>query len=227
MKKLPIGIQNFREIKTGGYVYVDKTQYIYSLINDAKYYFLSRPRRFGKSLLLDTIAEVFSGERDLFQGLFIYGSDYAFEKHPIVRFDMGNIGNETPEMLKNELLEELRLRIEEEGFNFYCDTPYSAFKNLIRGLHKKYGKRVAVLIDEYDKPMLDRIGDIEIAEGNREVLRGFYGVLKSLDPFLRFTFITGRDEIHENVNIFGAKQSARHNHVEKVREHMRDSRRRA
>ena len=191
MKKLPLGIQSFRKIVEGNYVYVDKTQYIYDLINDSSYYFLSRPRRFGKSLLLDTIAEAMSGNKELFKGLSIYDSDYDFEKHPVLRLDMSNIANKTPEILEKELSDELKKRVKSEGFDFDYGTPSAVFKNLVEALYKKYDKRVVVLIDEYDKPILDHLTNVETAEANRLVLRGFYGVLKSLDPFLRLTFITG------------------------------------
>ena len=191
MKRLPLGIQNFRKIITGRYVYVDKTQYIYNLLNDAEYYFLSRPRRFGKSLLLDTIGEALGGDKELFKGLFIYDSDYSFEKHPVLRLDMSNIANETPDILKKSLSFELEKRFKREGVSIGNNAPSDLFKALIEELYNKYKQRVVVLIDEYDKPILDHISNVEIAEGNREVLRGFYGVLKSMDPFLRFTFITG------------------------------------
>ena len=191
MKKLPLGIQNFREIIKGGYVYVDKTRYVYDLINSCKYYFLSRPRRFGKSLLLDTIAEAFSGDRELFKGLWIYESDYEFKKHPVIHIDMSNIANKTPEILENELLSELRKLTNAEGLEIDYGTPSSVFKTLIEELHKKHDQRVVVLIDEYDKPILDHLHDTMIAEANRIVIRGFYGVLKSMDPHLKMTFITG------------------------------------
>ena len=191
MKKLPLGLQSFRKIVDGDYVYVDKTQYIYNLINNGCYYFLSRPRRFGKSLLLDTIAEAMSGNKELFKDLFIYDSDYNFEKYPVLRLDMSNIANETPEILKEELSGELNKRVKSEGFDFEYSTPSAVFKNLIEALCKKYGQRVVVLIDEYDKPILDHIINTETAEANRKVLSGFYGVMKSLDACLRLTFITG------------------------------------
>ena len=191
MKKLPLGIQNFNEIITGGYVYADKTRYVYDLIAGAKYYFLSRPRRFGKSLLLDTIAEVFKGNKELFKGLWIYDSDYGFEKHPIIRMDMSNIPNKTPEALEKSLLEELNAQIRREGLSISATEPGDVFKRFIENLHEKYNKRVVVLIDEYDKPMLDHISEPQIAEANRQVIRGFYGILKSMDPHLRFTFLTG------------------------------------
>ena len=191
MKKLPLGIQNFRKIIEGGYVYADKTQYVYSIVNNASYYFLSRPRRFGKSLLLDTICEAFSGDRELFKGLWIYGSDYRFVKHPVIRLDMSNIANDTPEILKDGLRIELAKRVKKEELDFDYNMPSNMFKTLIEELADKYNQRVVVLIDEYDKPILDHLDDIETAEANRKVLRGFYGILKSMDPHLELTFITG------------------------------------
>ena len=191
MRKLPLGIQNFKEIVNGNYVYVDKTNYVYQLTKDAKYYFLSRPRRFGKSLLLDTIGAAFSGDKELFKGLFLYDTDFSFKEHPVLRLDMSNIGNKTPEILENELSIELKKRAKKEGFDIdYC-MPAVIFKTLIEDLYNKYQQRVVVLIDEYDKPILDQLNNMKTAEANRQVLRGFYGILKSMDPFLRLTFITG------------------------------------
>jgi len=191
MRKMPLGIQSFRKIIEGDYVYVDKTKFVYDLMNDASYYFLSRPRRFGKSLLLDTIAEVMSGEKDLFKGLSIHDSDYQFEKHPVIRLDMSNVANETPSVLKDSLSKALLRQAKREGLCIDYDMPPELFINMIEGLHEKCGKKVVILIDEYDKPILDRLADIETAEANRDILRGFYGILKSMDPYLRFTFVTG------------------------------------
>ena len=197
MKKLPIGIQSFRKVVEGGYLYVDKTQHIYNLINDASHCFLSRPRRFGKSLLLDTIGEVFSGEKELFEGLWIYGSDYGFDKHPVVRLDMSSMSSDNPQMLKAALSFELRMAMEAEGLGtaaangMAADDPSNLLKRLIKDLCKKHGRRVVVLIDEYDKPILDHIDDAKTADANRQALKGFYGILKSMDPYLRSTFITG------------------------------------
>jgi len=191
MKRLPLGLQTFRRIVEGDYLYVDKTQYVYNLINDASYYFLSRPRRFGKSLLLDTIAEVFGGDRELFKGLWIYGSDHDFAKHPVIRLDMSNIANENPDDFKESLMSHMRTCYAAEGFELADSIASDAFKNLILQLHEKYNQGVVVLIDEYDKPILDHINNLEIADGNRQVLRGFYGILKSMDKYLRLVFITG------------------------------------
>jgi len=191
VKKLPLGIQNIKEIITDDYIYADKTQYIYNLINNGKYYFLSRPRRFGKSLLLDVIKEVFSANKELFKGLWIYNSDYDFTKYPVLRLDMSNISNKTSDILEDSLIEVLKKRVEEEELSIKSETPSGMFKFLIEGLFKKHNQRVVVLIDEYDKPILDHLDNIEEAETNRKVLRGFYGILKSMDPYLKFALLTG------------------------------------
>ena len=191
MKRLPLGIQSLRKIIEGGYVYVDKTKYICDLLDNASCYFLSRPRRFGKSLLLDTINEVFNGDKELFKGLWIYDSGYSFDKHPVLRLDMSNIANKTPETLEHELSNELMDRANAEGFCINESAPPTVFKRLIDRLFNKYKQSVVILIDEYDKPILDHLDDLEIAEANRKVLRSFYGILKSMDPFLRLTFVTG------------------------------------
>ena len=191
MKKLPLGMQSFRDIIEDGCVYADKTKYVYDLINESKYYFLSRPRRFGKSLLLSTIDEAFGGDRELFKGLFLYDSGYGFEKHPVIRLDMNAIANKTLEDFNMSLTTKLKTRIKKEGFEIDCVAASDLFMYLIEGLYEKYGKTVVVLIDEYDKPILDHIDDIGLAEAIRKDLRGFYGILKSLDQYLRFTFITG------------------------------------
>ncbi|MCL1914648.1 MAG: AAA family ATPase [Eubacteriaceae bacterium] len=142
MKKLPLGIQNFREIVDGDYVYIDKTRYIYNLVNDAKYYFLSRTRRFGKSLLLDTINEVFNGDKELFNGLWIYNSDYEFVKYPVLRLDMSNIANKNSEVLEESLLSSLKNIADEEGISIFDRIPSDVFKFLITSLRKKYNQRV-------------------------------------------------------------------------------------
>ena len=191
MKKLPVGIQTFKKILEGDYVYVDKTQYIYNLIEAGSCYFLSRPRRFGKSLLLDTISEVFKGNKELFNGLWIYDSDYAFEKYPVIRLDMSGIANKNPTALENSLFDELNHLAGKENVEISGGGPSDLFKRLIEQLHLKYNQKVVILIDEYDQPILDHITNIEIADANREVMRKFYGILKSMDPYLKFTFITG------------------------------------
>ncbi|MCL2249859.1 MAG: ATP-binding protein [Oscillospiraceae bacterium] len=191
MKKLPIGIQTFRKIIEGDYIYVDKTEYVYKLVDDAKHYFLSRPRRFGKSLLLDTIQEVFNGEKELFKGLFIYDTDYSFEKHPIIRFDMLNMENKSPELFEEAIMGKLINHAAAEEISTFGRSPGMVFESLLESLHKKYGKRVVVLIDEYDKPILDNIENTEIADANRQIIRSVFNRLKSCDRNIEFTFITG------------------------------------
>ena len=191
MKKLPVGIQTFKKIVEDNNVYVDKTKYIYDLINGGNCYFLSRPRRFGKSLLLDTIAEVFKGSKELFKGLWIYDSDYEFASHPVVRLDMSKINTESPDAFNKSLAARLRKELRKEGIYTDDDSPSGLLTDFIEGLHDKHDQKVVVLIDEYDKPILDHITDFKTAEENRAILRGFYGILKSLDSCLKFTFFTG------------------------------------
>ena len=191
MKKLPIGIQTFRIIIEEDYVYVDKTKYVYDIITNGRSYFLSRPRRFGKSLLLDTIAEAFSGDKALFKGLWIHDADYSFDKHPVLRLDMSAVATDSPEKLAQSLLSVLKEIAEREGIAIDSALPSDALRSLILKLYDKYSQKVVVLIDEYDKPILDHLTDLDIAEANRAVIRGFYGILKSMDPYLRLTFITG------------------------------------
>ncbi|MDR2569776.1 MAG: ATP-binding protein [Oscillospiraceae bacterium] len=203
MKNLPFGLQSFRNIIEGDFVYVDKTKYVYDIISINRYYFLSRPRRFGKSLLLDTIAEAFSGERELFKGLYLDSSDYAFVKHPVIRFDMSNISNDTAEILTNSLIFELESQIKREGLFISNSAPPDMFKELIRELHKKYNKQVVILIDEYDNPILDHLMDEEKAQANRTVIRDFYKIIKSMSAHIRLVFITGVSKFSKT-SIFSA-----------------------
>ena len=191
MKKLPLGIQNFREIIEENHVYVDKTMYVHKLITEGKSYFLSRPRRFGKSLLLDTIAEVFRGNKELFKGLWIYDSDYDFKSYPVLKLDLSNVDNSTPAVFKKSLINLLRRRARDEGVEIGDETPADSFTDLIEGMYGQYNQKVVVLIDEYDVPILDHITEIETAEANRDILRGIFKALKSLDSHIKFIFFTG------------------------------------
>jgi hypothetical protein len=189
MKKLPLGIQTFSEIIKEDYLYVDKTRHIAELMQCGKYLFLSRPRRFGKSLLVSTLSEIFSGNKALFQGLYIYDK-IEWQKHPVIHIDFSAIDfsseidlREGLIQLMDELNDEYQLDVDKRGFKAY-------FKNIILALYKKYGK-VVVLVDEYDKPIVEYVDDIERATKNREIIRNFFGVLKSSDAFLHFVFLTG------------------------------------
>ncbi len=189
MKKLPIGIQNLPEIIENNYVYVDKTEYIYRLFT-GKYYFLSRPRRFGKSLLLSTLKEIFSGNRELFQGLWIY-DQIAWEKYPVILIDFSIIthANGGEDFAKN-INFFLDMTAKDYVFSLEAQQTKEKFYELFKKLSQKYGK-IVLLIDEYDKPIIDHIENLEQANSNKEVLAGFYEVIKNIDSFLNFVFITG------------------------------------
>ena len=192
MKKLGIGISDFKELIKGNYIYVDKTEYIYKLINSGKYYFLSRPRRFGKSLLLSTIEYLFRGERELYKGMYIEDKWNWEEKYPVVRIDFGDTQVRSTE----ELEKELKAIIIEVGkvYGYKYNEEYTINRNLrllTEKIYEESKKRIIILIDEYDKPILDNIEKKEEAEKIREVLKGFYITLKGIDKYIRFMLITG------------------------------------
>ncbi len=198
IKNLPIGISDFESIINEGYLYIDKTQHLYNLISSGKYYFLSRPRRFGKSLLISTLYNIFRGKKDLFKGLYIYESDYEWEEYPVVRLDFNGISNNTPDILKESI--EGYLRDIGEGYGIELKNRgkiKEVFKELATKIGDKTGKDIVFLIDEYDKPIIDHLGkgeeELKIADKNREILKEFYGTLKTgeLGGITRFVFITG------------------------------------
>ena len=193
-QKLPIGIQSFVEIRTGGYVYVDKTSFISSLARSGKYYFLSRPRRFGKSLLIDTFHCAFSGERGLFSGLYLDTPDAAWEwkrKNPVLKIDWSLSSPRTGDELKTRIHEILSAWAREWDFEPFETTIGGRFSAIIREIHEKTGEQVVILVDEYDKPILDVLDDPSRAAEMRDVLRDFYAVIKPLDSHIRFVFLTG------------------------------------
>ncbi|MDE0218224.1 MAG: ATP-binding protein [Spirochaetaceae bacterium] len=190
-RRLPIGMQTFRELRELGCYYVDKTAYIQRLLHAGKHYFLSRPRRFGKSLLLDTLKEVFEGNQALFSGLYIHDRHDWSERHPVARLDFGSGHFGEPGSLRANVsaqLDDLEVRA---GVSPRYDTAPERFGYLIRALRERAGQPVAVLVDEYDKPILDAMGTPDVARANRDYLRGLYGVIKSNDAHVRFTFLTG------------------------------------
>jgi hypothetical protein len=188
---LPLGVQTFRKIIEGGYVYADKTAAIADLARAGQYFFLSRPRRFGKSLFVDTLKEAFSGHRELFEGLALAATDFDFTPHPVIRLDLSGFDSSDPEAVRLGLDNSLRQTAAEAGVEVDGANPSILFGNLIRALHAAAGQRVVVLIDEYDKPIIDHLDDVSLAEANRAVLGGFYGILKSRDADLAFVFLTG------------------------------------
>ncbi len=198
LKNLPIGVSDFEALRKEGYLYIDKTESIYNLITTGKYYFLSRPRRFGKSLLLSTLYNIFRGNKELFKGLYISKSDYPWEEYPVVRLDFNTISNTNKDVLKEALMKKIDLWAEAEGLQIKeGELLPEKFEEFLFKLYKKGKKGVVFLVDEYDKPIIDHIGmgkeELRIAEENRLVLKSFYGVLKGADAngWLRFVFITG------------------------------------
>jgi hypothetical protein len=191
VKKLPIGISDFRELIEGNYIYVDKTEYIYKLINQGKYYFLSRPRRFGKSLLLSTIRYLFQGHKNLFKDLYIYDKWNWNETYPILRIDLSHISITNEKEFEDQM--ELLLKEIGKEYKYNYQKKYKANGNLhllIKKCYENYNKKVVILIDEYDKIILDNIENKEKAQKIREKLKSFYSTLKGLDEYVKFVFIT-------------------------------------
>ncbi len=190
-RRLPIGIQTFREIREENCYYVDKTAYILQLLNEGKYYFLSRPRRFGKSLFLDTLKELFEGNEPLFEGLYIHDHWDWQVRYPVLRLSFGSGNFKEVGYLHANVMAQLHTIAEEAGIAPRYDTAPECFSDLIRVLHRQVGQRVVVLVDEYDKPILDALEVPEIARANRDFLRGLYSTIKSNDAHVKFTFLTG------------------------------------
>ncbi|WPL11594.1 ATP-binding protein [Thiorhodovibrio litoralis] len=190
-KKLPIGVQNFAEIREGGYYYVDKSGFALRLVSEGKYYFLSRPRRFGKSLFLDTLAELLSGNRELFAGLEAEHKWNWDRRHPVIRLSFGGGVAREPADLKEKIWEQLRVNQKALGIRCSEPTAQGCFAELIREAKVQAGAPAVVLVDEYDKPILDNLGDKETARAMRDGLRDLYSVIKDSDAHLRFVFLTG------------------------------------
>lgn len=200
-RKLPLGIQTFSQIRSGGYYYVDKTALAHRLINEGKHYFLSRPRRFGKSLLLDTLKELFEGNEALFKGLAIHDEWDWSVKYPVLRFSFGTGNFRQAGNLENSLMAQLDRLEQEAGSNSGYTTCSERFHYLLHHLKQQTGLPVVVLVDEYDKPMLDAINTPDLARANRDLLSGFYGTVKDNDASVRFSFFTGVSKFSK-VNIF-------------------------
>ena len=192
MKKLPIGIQTFSEIITKDYLYIDKTKEAYDLIESGtKFYFLSRPRRFGKSLFLSTLQSIFEGKKELFGDLYIYDKWDWDTSFPVIKIDFfGDL--RSPEALKRRVLKTLKSN--QEKLEVVCEEMEDlgvCFQELIEKAHKKYNQQVVVLIDEYDKAILDNLDQMEVARENREIIKGLYSVLKGSEEHIKFSFLTG------------------------------------
>ena len=202
-KRFPIGIQDFEGLRRDGYYYVDKTALVYDLANTNKYYFLSRPRRFGKSLLVSTLKAYFLGKKELFEGLAMADLEKDWTTYPVFHIDfVGGVYNNIDDL--NERMDIILRRIEEE----YNLTPIAKsaagrFNEDIKQVYDKTKKQVVILIDEYDKPLIDNIDHPEMQARMRDFLSGLYGNLKSMDSYIRFGFLTGVSRF-SHLNIFSA-----------------------
>lgn len=201
MKKLPnlpIGDSSFESIRASGCVYVDKTRHIFQLVDEGKYYFLSRPRRFGKSLTVSTLKCLFEGRKELFEGLWISEhGDWEWKEHPVIMIDFNELAHDKPEKTEQSLKNNLMKIADQYSVNIQDNLLPGMFAELIVSLHGKTGSPVVVLVDEYDKPIIDHLGRgreaIEIAKQNQDIMKYFFSVLKgaSAAPCLRFVFLTG------------------------------------
>ena len=199
-RKLPIGIQTFREIREDGCYYVDKTDFVRRLVEGGKHYFLSRPRRFGKSLLLDTIKELFEGSEALFRGLAIHDK-WDWTPRPVVRLSFGSGSFANPGWLAEDAATQLDAIEKRAGVAGGGGSAPARFRRLIAELHEDSRQRVVILVDEYDKPILDALDAPEVARANRDFLRGLYSVVKECDADIKFTLLTGVSKFSK-VSIF-------------------------
>ncbi|MDR1820359.1 MAG: ATP-binding protein [Methanobrevibacter sp.] len=192
LKKLGVDTQSFEILRRYDYLYIDKTENIWNLINNGRIYFLSRPRRFGKSLLVSTLKELFKGNKELFKGLYIYDKWNWNKTYPVIQLSMSELTSETPDELKEDILVMIENIAEEKDIGLSEKGSYLIkFGQLIRTLSKISGSNVVILIDEYDKPITDNINNIDLAINIRKILQKFYGALKDVDEYIEFVFITG------------------------------------
>ena len=191
MRKLPIGIQTFEKLREESYLYVDKTAIIYQIVSGSIPYFLSRPRRFGKSLLISTFESYFEGRKELFEGLAIEKLETRWEQYPVLHLDLNAEKYDTKEALEQMLSRSLSLWEERWGSDVAEISLSARFSGIIRRAYERTGKQAVVLIDEYDKPLLQAILNEPLLDEYRRILKAFYGVLKSSDRYLRFVFQTG------------------------------------
>ena len=190
-RRLPIGLQAFRRLREEDGYYVDKTGFIARLLDEGKHYFLSRPRRFGKSLFLDTLKELFEGNEALFTGLHIHDRwDWSL-RHPVVRLDFGSGHFDEPGYVHSSAMAQLAAAAQDGGVAASYDTGPERFRDLLRVLHARTGRRVVVLVDEYDKPLLDALDTPDVARANRDYLLGLYSTIKSSDADVHFTLLSG------------------------------------
>ncbi|MCJ8271965.1 MAG: ATP-binding protein [Psychrosphaera sp.] len=205
--KYPLGIQTFSEIREENYLYVDKTAIIHDLITTGKLYFFSRPRRFGKSLLISTLEALFNGQRDLFNGLDINNTDYDFATYPVLKLEFSQDEFRTADSLRKYIYSTVDELANRNGIALSKETYNQRFAELIKKLHQSKQQKVVVLIDEYDKPILNHFNSPELAEV-KKVMSAFYAVIKPLDEHLKFIFITGVSKFAK-VSVFSGMNSLR------------------
>ena len=201
LKKLPIGIQTFREIREENYLYIDKTDQLLLLVDSGKYYFLARPRRFGKSLLISTLQALFEGHKELFEGLAIHDQWDWNTTCPVIKISFGGVARDLADM-KQDVVN--ILTDNQERLEITCPNPEDiggCFRQLIKKAHQKYGQKVVVLVDEYDKLIVDNLDQPEVAAQGREVLRDLYTTIKDSDEYIKFAFLTGVSKFSK-VSIF-------------------------
>ena len=201
LKRLPTGIQTFEKIREGEYLYVDKTALIYELTQNCSYVFLSRPRRFGKSVLCSTLKSYFEGRRDLFQGLAMEGLETEWRQHPVLLFSLATMKGGTREEFNNKIDVQLSRYEEQFGVTKSNDDPGARLQSLIEKTPELTGQKAVVIIDEYDAPLLSVLHDPEQLLEMRQTVRSFLSCLKDCDPYLRFVFITGITKFSQ-VSIF-------------------------
>ena len=189
--KYPIGIQNFEDLRRNGYKYVDKTNFVYKLADEGKYYFLSRPRRFGKSLFLSTLEAYFQGKKELFEGLAIYDLETEWKQYPIFHIDLNTANFREEGSLYTVLNDYLSAWEDKYGTRESEVTLPLRFKGVIARAAEKEGRNVVILVDEYDKPILQTLQNEKLQEDHRNQLKAFYSVLKTQDRYIKFAFLTG------------------------------------
>jgi len=189
--KYPLGIQTFENIRTDGYLYMDKTALVYELVKGGKYYFLSRPRRFGKSLLISTLEAYFQGRKELFRGLAIEQLEKDWTQYPVLHLDLNAGKYNTSEALTSLLATQLCYWENTYGSSTAEKTLSERFKGIIRRAYEQTGQKVVILVDEYDKPLLQVFGNKELQDDYRATLKAFYGVEKTMDGYIQFAFFTG------------------------------------
>ena len=191
----PIGIQDFEKIRKDGFVYVDKTDLVYKMAQKGGYYFLSRPRRFGKSLLVSTMEAYFSGKKELFTGLAIADLEKDWIEYPVLRMDLSGKSYDSPEVLQQVFDDYLSRWEKKYGIENKFTVPGIRFSQVIEAAYLQTGNRAVILIDEYDKPILDNMGNEELSDVFRNQLQGFYSVMKAKDGIIQFGFLTGVSKI--------------------------------